>query len=342
MNVTTIGLDTAKSVFHVIGADKRGKQVLRKQLRRAKVLDYFANLPRCVIGLESCGGSQYWARELQRLGHEVRLITPKYVKPFLRGNKNDFNDAAALCEAVVHPQMRFVPLKSEAQQDIQALHRLREGLVKERTVWVNRLRGLLMERGIVLAQGLAAFRRGVPELLEDGENGLPALFRDMLAEHYARLCALDDAIKGHERRLAQVNASDELCQRLDELPGFGVIIDTALVAAVGDAKTFKNGRQLSAWIGLVPAQHSSGGKPRLLGISKRGDKRLRALIIHGARSVVRHAGNKTDPLSRWIQRLQAKHDTNVVVVALANKLVRIAWVILSRGERYRPALAARV
>jgi transposase len=338
MNVTTIGLDIAKTVFHVIGADKHGKQVLKQKLRRAKMQAYFAQLPSCIIGIEACGGGQYWAQALKRLGHDTRLINPKYVKAFLRGNKNDYNDAAALCEAVVHPEMRFVPLKTQAQQDLQALHRLREGLVKDRTVMVNRGRGLLGERGIVMPTGVSSFRRRLPEILEDADNGLSELFRGLLADLYRRMVELDREIAGYEKRLAQINATDQACQRLDELPGFGVIVDTALVAAVGDAKVFKNGRQMSAWMGLVPRQHTTGGKPRLLGISKRGDKHLRALVIHGARAVVRHAGKKTDPLSRWIQRLQARHDTNVVVVALANKLVRIAWVILSRGERYQPRL----
>ena len=340
MNVTTIGLDIAKNVFHLVGADARGKQVLKKQLKRKQVLAYFANLPPCLIGLEACGGGNYWARELNKLGHEARLINPKYVKPYLRGNKNDYNDAGALCEAVVHPRMRFVAVKSEAQQDLQALHRLREGLVRQRTTWINRARGLLSERGIVIAEGPKAFRRRVPELLEDAENGLSPPFREVLAELSAQVVALEACIATYDKRLAQANANDDACQRLDEIPGMGVMIATGLVAAVGDARAFKSGRQMSASFGLVPRQHSTGGKPRLLGISKRGDKHLRALIIHGARSVVRHAANKDDPLSRWIRRVQAARGTNVAVVALANKLVRIAWVILSRGERYNASLAA--
>jgi transposase len=341
MNITTIGLDIAKQVFHVVGTDARGDLVLKKRLRRCKVLEYFANLPVCVVGIEACGGSQYWAGELKALGHDARLMNPKYVKPFLRGNKNDYNDAGALSEAVVHPRMRFVPLKTPEQLDLQALHRIRDGLVKDRTVLVNRIRGLLGERGIVMPKGIGAFRRRLPEVLEDGDNGLSDLFRGLVAQTWEQIRDLDKRIACHKASLEQASASHQVCQRLEEMPGVGPIIATALVAGAGDAGSFHNGRHFSAWMGLVPRQHSTGGKPRLLGISKRGDKRLRALMIHGARSVIRHAGHKTDPLSRWIQALQARKGTNVTAVALANKMTRIAWVIMSRGERYQPALATR-
>lgn len=340
MNVTTIGLDIAKNVFHLVGTDGRGEPVVRKQLKRAKVLEYFANLSPCLIGIEACGGSQYWARELTALGHEARLINPRYVKAFLRGNKNDYNDAGALCEAVAQPQMRFVPVKSVAQQDLQALHRVRDGWVGERTRWVNRARGLLAERGIVIAAGLGAFRRRVPELLEAPENGLSGVFRQLLSELLEQVRELDAQIAGYEERLIQASAGEEACQRLDEVPGIGPLVATRLVATVGDARGFDNARALAAGLGLVPRQHSSGGKPRLLGISKRGDKRLRAALIHGARAVVRHAGNKSDPFSRGIQRLQARRGTNVTTVAVANKLARIAWVLLSQEQRYRPARSA--
>ncbi len=341
MNVTTIGLDIAKSVFHVVGAEARGKPVLKKRLRRSKVLAYFGNLSPCVIGIEACGGAQYWARELRRLGHDARLINPKYVKRFLCGNKNDYNDAAALCEAVAHPKTRLVAVKTPQQQDVQALHRVRRGVRKERNAWVNRARGLLGEHGIVMPQGIGAFRRRVPELLEDAENGLSELFRELLAQLYEQVRALDERLAGYDKRLAQLARTDEACHRLDELPGFGAVISTAMVASVGDGQAYRNGRHLSASLGVVPRQHATGGKTRLLGISKRGDKYLRALVIHGARSVVHHAKRKDDALSRWINRIRAESGTNVAAVALANKLIRIAWVILRRGERYCPQLAAR-
>ncbi len=341
MNVTTIGLDIAKSVFHLVGAEARGKQVLKKQLRRKQVLAYFGNLSPCVIGIEACGGAQYWARELRGLGHEARLINPKYVKRFLRGNKNDYNDAAALCEAVAHPETRLVAVRTPEQQDVQALHRVRRGAQEERKRYVNRARGLLGEYGIVMPQGIGAFRRRVPELLEDAENGLSELFRELLAQLYEQVRALDEQLAGYEKRVAQLARTDEACRRLDEVPGFGAVISTAMVASVGDGRAYRNGRHLSASLGVVPRQHGTGGRVRLLGISKRGDKYLRALVIHGARSVVHHAEDKDDALSRWINRIRSESGTNVAAVALANKLIRIAWVILRRGERYRPALAAR-
>jgi transposase len=336
MNVTTIGLDLAKQVFHLVGADRHGKVILRKRLKRASMLRYFANLPSCTIGLEACGGAHYWARELQRLGHQARLIHARFVAPYRRGEKNDYNDAAALCEAVVQPQMRFVPVKTVTQQDLQAVHRLRDGLVRQRTASVNRARGLLAERGIVLARGITAFRRAVPGLLEDADNGVSDLFRELLAEAYAEVVRLDAQVAVYDKRLATIAADDPACRRLQGIPGIGPIGATALVGAVGDAHTFRNGRQLAAWVGLVPRQHSTGGRPRLLGISKRGDKHLRTLLIHGARAVVRHAAGKEDRLSRWIRQLQAARGTNVATVAVANKLARMAWVILSRGEVYRP------
>lgn len=339
MNVTTVGVDLAKQVFHLVGADARGKVVLRKRLKRAGVRRYFANLAPCTVGFEACGGAHYWARELTRLGHQVRLIHARFVTPYRRGEKNDYNDAAALCEAVVQPQMRFVSVKTVAQQDLQAVHRLRDGLVRQRTASVNRARGLLAERGIVLPRGITAFRRAVPGILEDADNGVSDLFRALLAEQYAEVVRLDEQITVYDKRLAAIAADDAACRRLRGIPGIGPVVATALVAAVGDARTFRNGRQLAAWMGLVPRQHSTGGRPRLLGISKRGDKHLRALLIHGARAVVRHAPGKDDRLSRWIEHLQAARGTNITTVAVANKLARMAWVVLSRGEDYRPASA---
>jgi len=335
MDVTTIGIDLAKQVFHVVGADGRGKPVLRKRLKRQAMLRYFANLPRCLVGLEACGGAHYWARQLGALGHEVRMINPRFVKAYLRGEKNDYNDAAALCEAVVQPQMRFVALKSPAQQDLQALHRVRSALLGQRTGWINRARGLLAERGIVLGRGISAFRKAVPEILADGENDLSPLFRELLAEMYEQVRALDERIAHNDARLTTMAANDEACRRLQSIPGVGPMVATALVAAVGDARHFRHGRQLAAWIGLVPRQHSTGGRTRLLGISKRGDKHLRTLLIHGARAVVAHAAGKTDRLSGWIQRIQRSGGTSLASVALANKMARIAWVVLSRGEPYR-------
>ena len=341
MQATTIGLDMAKQVFFVVGADRQGRQVWRKRLRRGQVGEFFAQQAPCLVGLEACGGAQYWARQLQAQGHDVKVMAPRHVRAFRRGQKNDYNDAGAIGEAARQPAVRGVALKSAAQQDLQALHRVRDGLVRQRTAVVNRVRGLLAEQGIVLAAGIGRFRWLVPALVE--ESATPALsgvVRRLVRQEYARVRGLDEDITALERDLRAVSEADAACQRLQAVPGFGPIGTTALRGAVGDGRSFRSGRELAAWLGLVPRQHTTGGKPRLYGISKRGDKRLRALLIHGARAVVRHAARKADPLSRWIRVVQARRGTNVATVALANKLVRIAWVVLARGEPYVPARAA--
>jgi transposase len=341
MNVTTIGLDIAKNVFHLVGTDSRGKEVLKKRVRRGEVLKFFANLAGCVVGVEACGGAHYWARELDRLGHEVKLINARHVEAFRRAQKNDYNDARAIGEALVQPRMRFVAVKTEAQQDLQALHRVRKGLRQERTRWMNRARGLLAEYGVVMGKGVSVFRRRVPEVLAAGDNGLSPSFRELLHDVYARVRALDEELRVCDRRVKAASRANETCQRLDEVPGIGEIVATGLVAAVGNGRQFRRGRDLSASIGVVPRQHTTGGQVRLLGISKRGDSYLRTQLIHGARAVVQYAHRKDDPLSRWVERIRQQRGTNVAAVALANKLLRIAWVILARGERYNPQLAAR-
>lgn len=341
MEVTTIGLDIAKNVFHLVGTDAKGTEVVKKRRRRAQVLGFFANLPRCVIGLEACGGAHYWGRELEKLGHEVRLINARHVVAYRRAQKNDYNDARAIAEAVVQPRMRFVALKSEAQQELQALHRVRNGVRQERTRWMNRARGLLGEYGVVMGKGVSVFRQRVPVVLAAADNGLSLSFRELLHEIYERVCALDEQLRACDRRVKAASRANETCQRLDEVPGIGEIVATGLVAAVGNGRQFRRGRDLSASLGVVPRQHTTGGQVRLLGISKRGDRYLRTQLIHGARAVVRHAHRKADPLSRWVERIRQQRGTNVAAVALANKLLRIAWVILARGERYSPQLAAR-
>lgn len=341
MQVTTIGLDIAKQVFFVVGVDRQGRQVWRKRLRREAVTEFFAQQAPCRVGLEACGGAQYWARQLQAHGHAVKVMAPRHVRAFRRGQKNDYNDAGALCEAARQAGVRGVPLKSAAQQDLQALHRVRDGLVRQRTAVVNRVRGLLAEQGIVLAAGIGRFRRLVPVLVEEPATpALSGVVRRLVRQEYERVRALDRDITDLERDLGAVSQADAACQRLQAVPGFGPIGTTALRGAVGDGRSFRSGRELAAWLGLVPRQHTTGGKPRLYGITKRGDKRLRALLIHGARAVVRHAAGKADPLSRWIRSVQARRGTNVATVALANKLVRIAWVVLTRAETYAPARAA--
>ena len=333
--ITTIGLDLAKNVFHVVGCDAHGKRVRRKQLRRGQMLRYFANLLPSLVGMASCASASYWARELQALGHAVKLIPPQYVKPYVRGNKNDYNDALAIAEAVVQPQMRFAAIKTVAQQDIQALHRLRERRIAERTALCNQVRGLLGEYGIVLPRGVVSLRRRLPELLEDAGNGLSELFRRLLAQCDQQFGELDAHIDGYTRELKRQSRQSAACQRLETIPGYGPIVASVFYSVVGDGSAYRRGRDVSAAVGLVPRQHSSGGKENLLGISKRGDRYLRSLLIHGARSVVRQAAGKDDRLSRWINRVKAARGYNKAVVALANKLARIGWAVLAHNTTYQ-------
>jgi transposase len=334
---TTIGLDLAKNVFHVVCCNEHGKMVRKKMLKRSKVLEYFANLPHCLVGMEACASAHHWARELGALGHEVKLIPPQHVKPYVRGNKNDYNDALAIAEAVIRPQMRFVEIKTEAQQDIQALHRLRERRLQERTALCNQLRGLLAEYGLILPKGISAMRRRIPELLEDAENGLSDFFRRLLAQSYRHLLELDTHIDVYGEELKCYSGQSEACQRLQTIPGFGPVVASAFASHVATGESYRRGRDVSASIGLVPRQHSSGGNQVLLGISKRGDRYLRCLMVQGARAVVYRAANKDDPLSRWINRIRDRRGVNRAIVALANKMARIGWAILRNKTFYQAA-----
>lgn len=335
--ITTVGLDLAKHVFHVIGCDGHGKEVFKKTLRRSQVLPYFANLPACLIGLEACAGAHYWARELQVVGHEVRLIPAQQVKAYLRGNKNDYNDARAIAEAVCRPDRRFVAVKTVEQQDVQALHRLRQARVAERTAVCNQLRGLVAEYGLVLPQGVGTLRKRLPELLEEADNGLSDFFRPLLARGYQQLCELDEHIAFYTAEIQRHAQAQEALRRLQTVPGFGPVVASVFHSVVGDGQMYRRGRDVAAALGLVPRQHSSGGKPVLLGISKRGDCYLRGLLVHGARAVVRQAATKDDRLSRWINRLKATRGINKATVALANKLARIGWAVLRHQTVYQPA-----
>jgi transposase len=339
MKITTIGLDIAKSIFHLYAVNQIGRYVKKKQLKRHQLLQYLARLEPCMIVMEACGGANYWAREIKCLGHEVKLIAPQYVKPYVKGNKNDYNDAEAIAEAAQRPTMRFVPIKSVEQQDIQNLHRQRERIKKARVALVNQVRGLLAEYGIVINKGISAVRKRLPDILEDAENGLTMRSRELFADLLEELRLLDERLKQSEKQIETSNQGNEICQRLDEILGVGPIIASASYAAAGDGKDFVNGRHYSAWIGLVPGQHSTGGKPTLLGISKRGNAYLRTLYIHGARAVLRHCANKTDRFSLWAQALLERRGHNKACVAVANKMARMAWVIMARGETYRPAMS---
>ena len=333
--IKTIGVDLAKNVIQVHGVDAQGNPVLMKQLRRDRVASFFANLSSCLVGMEACGGAHYWARRLEELGHRVQLIAPQFVKPYVKTNKNDAADAEAICEAVSRPNMRFVPIKNAEQQGVLALHRARQGFVKARTAQANQIRGLLAEFGIVLPQGIGHITERLPAILEDGENELPGVFRKLAARLGAHLKELDRQVGELEEQIHCWHRESEASRRLAQIPGIGPMTASALVATIGDAKQFKNARQLAAWLGLVPRQHSSGGKPMLLGISKRGDAYLRTLLIHGARSVIRVVERKAEHAQNWLMQLIGRRHKNIATVALANKNARIVWALLAQGRNYQ-------
>lgn len=333
MKITTVGIDLAKSVFQVHGIDEHGKVLLKKQLRRDQMATFFVNLPPCLIGMEACGGAHHWARKLQTMGHSVRLMAPQFVKPYVKTNKNDAADAEAICEAVGRPNMRFVPIKNVEQQAVLALHRVRQGFVKARTAQANQIRGLLAEFGLIIPQGIGHIAARVPELIEDASNELPGAFRVLVQRLLDHLKELDRQVDELEGQIQSWHRSSEASCKLAHVPGIGPLTASALVASIGDAKNFDSGRQLAAWLGLVPRQHSSGGKTNLLGMSKRGDSYLRTLLIHGARSVIHRAGHKTDICS-WVNAVVQRRNKNVGAVALANKNARTVWALLAHDRRY--------
>jgi transposase len=337
-DITTIGVDLAKNVIQVHGVDQRGKAVLKKQLPRRRFVEFFANLAPCLVGMEACGSAHHWARQLEKLGHQVRLMAPQFVKPYVKTNKNDAADAEAICEAVSRPNMRFVPIKNGEQQAVLALHRARAGFVKARTAQANQIRGLLGEYGIIIPQGIGHLTKRLPAILEDGENELPGVFRRLLARLGEHLKELDRQVGELEAQIQDWHREDAASRKLAQIPGIGPLTASALVATIGDARSFQNARQLAAWLGLVPRQHSSGGKTLLLGISKRGDAYLRTLLIHGARSVVRVAERKAD-IPTWLTQLIGRRHKNVAAVALANKNARIVWALLAHDRDYQAAYA---
>ena len=332
MKITTVGIDLAKNVFQVHGVNERGKTMLKKQLKREQIMLFFTNLPPCLIGMEACGSAHYWANQLQRVGYIVKLMAPQFVKPYVKTNKNDAADAEAICEAVTRPTMRFVPIKSREQLAVLALHRARQGFVKARTAQANQIRGLLAEQGIIIPKGIVHISLCLPKILEESENDLPGTFRQLLNRLGEHLKELDRHTKELEVQIQRWHRENAASKKLAQIPGIGPITASALVASVGNATNFENSRQLAAWLGLVPRQHSSGGKQNLLGISKRGDSYLRTLLIHGARAVLRVAERKAEHAGSWLAGIMERRNQNVAAVALANKNARIVWALLAHDR----------
>ena len=338
-DVKVLGIDLAKQSFQLHGVDNAGQTVLKKKLSRGQLSAFVARLKPCLIGLEACGGAHHWVRVFKSHGHVVRMIAPQFVKPYVKSNKNDAADAEAICEAVQRPTMRFVPEKNIEQQDMQSLHRIRSQIVARRTALANQVRGLLLEYGITIPKGISYIRRQIPLILEAADNGLSNLFRQLLNDLYLEFVHLDERADGVERTLKELCAQSEDCQRLLTIPGVGFLTATALVAAIGDIRVFKSGRELAAWLGLVPRQHSTGGKTTLMGISKRGDTYLRTLLIHGGRTVVRVAEKHQDRKNQWVCDVEQRRGKNIAAVAVANKNARIAWALLSKQTTYQKVAA---
>jgi transposase len=336
MKVTRVGFDIAKRVFQVHGVDENGKVKARKTLAREKVLEYFAQLPACLIGMEACGGAHYWGRELSKLGHTVKLMAAQFVIAYRQRGKNDANDAEAICEAVGRPNMHFVAIKSEEQQSVLMVHRARTLVVANRTAQVNQIRGLLGEFGLVVAKGVARLRRELPGILEDAQNGLPALAREVLAGLLEQFREFDARVSAYDRQIRALAEASEPARRLMQVEAIGPQTVSALVASMGDPHVFKSGRSYAASLGITPRQRSSGGIDRLGQITRQGDRYVRTLLVHGARAYLRVVDKKTDGKSLWARRLKERRHINVVAVALAAKHARIAWAMLAKGTEYRP------
>jgi transposase len=317
MEIRSIGIDLGKTTFHLVALGRRGEVLVRRKFTQKQLLTYTANLQTCLIGLEACSGAHFLGRALRSQGHDVRLIPAQFVKPFVKSNKNDFVDAEAIAEAVERKNMRFVPIKTDDQLDLQAIHRVRDRLIARRTAVINQLRAFLLERGMVFAKTPAKLRMAMPEILENAENDLTP-------------------------RMKRIADTDAGCSRIQQIPGIGPIVATAIVAAIGNGAAFRKGREFAAWLGLVPRQYSTGGKARLLGISKRGNPYLRKILVHGARAAVLRIKRDQAPIGAWMDALERRAHRNVLIVAFANKLARIAWAVLSSGEPYRPCTSAAI
>ena len=334
-NITILGIDIAKHVFHIAGMNDRGKVVLRKKLYREELCGFIANFPITTIGIEACGGAHHWGRTLGVFGHEVKLIAPRFVKPYVKSNKNDSADAEAICEAVSRENMRFVAIKKIEQQDWQALHRIRERLVKSRTALGNQIRGILAERGIILPQSISAIREELSETLRNHQDTLSSTGLELIKELHEEFFQIDSRILSYEKKLEAISKSHPECQRLQTIPGIGPITAVALISCAPNVSNFKNGRQFAASLGLVPRQHSTGGKNTLLGISKRGDTYLRKLLIHGARAVMRYRTTKADKRNLWLQELVTRRGFHRATVVLANKNARTVWALLLHNTEFK-------
>jgi len=334
-NISVVGIDLAKSSFQLHAIDENGNVLFRKKLTKLKLKEFMIQLPVCLVGMEACGSAHYWARLLQSYGHTVKLMAPQFVKPYVKSNKNDAADAEAICEAVQRPNMRFVSVKSISQQDLQSLHRARSICVANKTKQINQIRGLLLEYGIDIPRGPNQVMAKLPIIIEDADNGLSFMFRELINKLFDELKHTIENIKKFDEKVTLLAKESEVAENLQTIPGVGPLTATAIIAAIGTSvANFKSGRELAAWLGLVPKQSSTGGRDKLLGISKRGDIYLRMLLVHGARSAIRFVEKKTDPTSQWIKNVIGRRHKNIATVALANKMVRIIYAIIKNGTKY--------
>ena len=335
MQIRSVGIDLGKTTFHLVALDDNGKVLLKKKFTQRQLITFTANMQTSLIGMEACGGAHFLGRALRAQGHDVKLIPAQFVKPFVKSNKNDFLDAEAIAEAVDRQNMRFVPIKTDDQLDLQALHRVRDRLIARRTSVINQLRAFLLERGLVFAKSPAKLRERMPEILENAEEDLTPRMRNLLALLWSEWKDLELQIEEMNDEVERIASSDAACMRLRQIPGIGPLVATAIIAAIGNGAAFHKGREFAAWLGIVPRQYSTGGKARLYGISKRGNNYLRKILIHGARAVVLRSKRDRIAMGAWMTALEARAPRNVLIVATANKLARIAWAVLSTGQDYR-------
>jgi transposase len=333
-NIKVLGIDLAKNVFQLHGTDTNGKCVIRKRLSRSALIEFLVNLPSCLIGIEACTGAHYWARNFEQMGHKVKMMAPQFVKPYVRSNKNDRNDARAIAEAVTRPEMKFVPIKKIEQQDTLLLHRARSLVIKQRTAQANQIRGLLAEYGIIIPKGITHLKK-LAEILDYNKEKLTEKSYAVFTKLNEQFKVYNTEVSAYDKQIEMMANANVMCREIMKIEGIGPLTASATVATIGDAKVFKNGREVSAWLGLVPKQHSSGNTIRLSGISKRGDNYVRMLLIHGARSVVKTCEQKTDRKNTWVSNKKNNCGFNKAAVALANKNARVIWAILATGESYR-------